>query len=123
MVGDGLNYTPAKARAHASMARGSAIDIGRNAAYLVFLKNDLHAVPIAIAIAREANRLVRQNLALALLYKAVALPVALVGLANPFLAAVAISESSVVVVANSLRLGWHPFERTGVAPYLQDQTA
>ena len=103
MVGDGLNDAAALAKAHASMAPGSAVDASQNAADLVF-SGGLSAVPEAIRVARMARNRVVENFGFSALYNLIAAPAAMFGLVNPFVAALAMSGSSLVVIVNAMRM-------------------
>ena len=106
MVGDGLNDAAALARAHASMAPGAAVDAAQNAADLVFTGQGLGAVTQAIVVARTARRRALENFGFSALYNLVAAPAAMFGLINPFIAALAMSGSSIVVLLNAIRPDW-----------------
>ncbi len=104
MVGDGINDAPALAVADISMSPVSASDVSRAAAALVFTGERLEPVVYALDTARMARSRAIENFALAALYNAVAIPVAMAGLVTPLIAALAMSSSSIVVTLNALRL-------------------
>jgi len=105
MVGDGLNDAAALAKAHAAMAPGSALEASQNAADLVFSGERLEPVVAAFDVARSARSRALENFGFAALYNALAAPAAMLGLVNPFVAAIAMSGSSLIVTLNALRTG------------------
>jgi Cu2+-exporting ATPase len=105
MIGDGLNDAAALARAHAAIAPGSALEASQNAADLVLSGQELGAVVEALDVARSARRRALENFGFAAVYNVVAAPAAMLGLVNPFVAAIAMSGSSLVVTLNALRVG------------------
>ncbi len=104
MVGDGLNDGPSLAAAHVSASPASAADVSQTTADVVFQGDSIAPVAEVIAVARQARAVMRQNIGFSIAYNAVMLPLAVAGYVTPWLAAAAMSSSSLIVMLNSFRL-------------------
>ncbi|MCD1625302.1 cadmium-translocating P-type ATPase [Seohaeicola saemankumensis] len=104
MVGDGLNDTAALTAADVSISPASALDAARVASDIVLLGSDLTPIADSLVTAQSAVRRIRENFKIATIYNVIAVPIAIVGLATPLVAALAMSSSSIIVALNALRL-------------------
>jgi P-type Cu2+ transporter len=104
MIGDGINDVPVLAGADVSVAMASASDLAQTRADAVLLNNRLEILVEALEIAERTKHVIQQNLRFSLVYNLLALPLAAAGMIPPWLAAIGMTTSSLIVIFNALRL-------------------
>ncbi len=110
-VGDGINDAPLLRGADVAVAMGRGSALAQTSADLILVRESLEELPHTVELARRTQRVIRQNLAWSIGYNLAALPLAALGFVPPWLAAIGMSLSSVVVVLNAMRLSRGPAPR------------
>ena len=104
MAGDGINDSLALARADIGVAMASGAEINLQTSDIILLKNSLPELGDAIFLGRKTYGTIKQNIAISIVYNAITIPLAMAGFVIPLVAAISMSRSSILVVANSTRI-------------------